>query len=177
MAIDVKLESFKGQLKDAARPNKFAVSIIGNQGGMGALWTDEPFSYFVKSFSLPSRTIGEVLVNFMGLQTKLSGDATFDQVTMITHVDYDFTIKRYFEKWMEGIVTIGTDGENIRYAPSQYKAQITVEQLGRDGEVLATYILHGAFPTQLDAIDLSMENSDQLEEQSITFSYDYYTTL
>jgi hypothetical protein len=176
--IDVKLETFKGQLKDGARPNKFAVSITGNQGVAGAQWIDEPFSYFVKSFSIPSRTIGEVLVNFMGLTTKLSGDGNqVDDCTMITHVDYDYTIKKYFEKWMEGILSIGADGENIRSAPSQYKAQVTVEQLGRSGEVLATYILHGAFPKQMDAIELSHENQDVLEELSITLAYDYWTTI
>ena len=177
MAIDIKLESFKGQLKDAARPNRFAVSITGNQGGMGAQWTDDPFSYFVKSFSIPARTIGEVIVNYMGLQTKIAGDATTDSVTMVTHVDYDFRIKHYFQQWMEGIVNIGGEGDNIRFAPSQYKANVRVEQLGREGEILATYILHGAFPTQMDAIDLSMENTDQIEEQSITLSYDYFTVV
>jgi hypothetical protein len=175
--IDVKLETFKGQLKDAARPNKFAVSITGAQGGIGAQWIDTPFSYFVKSFSLPSRTIGEVLVNYMGLQTKFAGDATVDDVTMVTHIDYDFTVKTYFEKWMEGIVSIGTEGDNLRFSPEQYKAEITVDQLGRSGEILATYILHGAYPKQMDAVDLSHENSDVLEELSISFGYDYFTRV
>jgi hypothetical protein len=174
MAIDVKLETFKGQLKDGARPNRFAVSISGNQGNQGASWIDNPMSFFVKTFSLPARTIGEIVVNYQGLQTKIAGDATYDDVTMTTHIDYDFKTKEYFEFWMEGIVLVETEGTNFRTAPAEYKAEILVEQLGRTGEVIASYTLVGAYPKQMDSIELSHESTDTLEELSITFGIDYW---
>jgi hypothetical protein len=174
MAIDIKLETFKGQLKDGARPNRFSVTVSGAQGDKGASWTDEPMSFFVKTFSLPARTIGEIVVNYQGLQTKIAGDATFDDVTMTLHVDYDFTTKAYFEQWLEGIVFIETEGTNTRTAPAEYKAEILVEQLGRTGEVIASYTLVGAYPKQMDSIELSHESTDTLEELSITFGIDYW---
>jgi hypothetical protein len=174
MAIDIKLETFKGQLKDGARPNRFSVSIAGAQGNQGASWSDEPMSFFVKTFQLPARTIGEIIVNYQGMQTKIAGDPTFDDVTMTTHVDYEFKTKAYFEKWLEGIALVAQEGDNTRTAPAEYKGEVTVEQLGRTGETIRSYTLVGAYPKQMDSIELSHESTDTLEELSITFGIDYW---
>jgi hypothetical protein len=174
MGISVKLESLKGVLKDAARPNRFSVSIAtSNTGNQGAAWSEDK-SFLVKTFSLPAREIGEILVNFQGMQTKMAGDPTFAAVTMTLHNDYDWNAKNFFEQWMEGIALVETEGTNTRTAPAEYKTEITVEQLGRDGETLATYVLVGAYPTSMDAIELSHESNDTLEELSITLSIDYW---
>ena len=137
---EIKLESFKAALKDGARSNRFFVQIAGNQAG--ATWT-ENISFFVKSFSLPARTVGEIVVNYQGMQTKIAGDPTFDDMTMTLHNDYGFEAKKYIEDWMEGFVTVGEDGVNTRLSPEEYKADITVQQLGRTGEPIATYEMIG----------------------------------
>lgn len=168
---DIKLESFKGQLKDGARPNRFFVQIEGQQAG--ANWV-EPISFFVKTFSLPPKTVGEIVVNYQGMQTKIAGDPTFDDMQMTLHNDYELTAKRYFETWLEGFITIGQDGVNTRLAPAEYKAEINVQQLGRLGEELAKYKIIGAYPKQMDAIELSHESTDTLEEISISFGIDYW---
>lgn len=169
---DIKLESFKGNLKDVARPNRFYVSISGNQAGES--WNEQPMSFFVKTFSIPSRTVGEIILNYQGMQTKIAGDPTYDDVTMTLHNDYNWDVKSYFQNWIEGFVTVGQDGENVRLAPSEYKAEITVEQLGRDGETIASYTLVGAYPKQMDSIELSHESTDTGSEVSISFGYDYF---
>lgn len=174
MADDITLNGFKGNLKDAARPNRFWVTITGNMAGASF---DNTISFFVKTFSIPSRTVGEIIVNYQGLQTKIAGDPTFDDVTMTLWNDYDFKAKKFFEAWLEGFVTMGTDGTNTRLAPADYKAEITVEQLGRSGETIATYELQGAYPKQMDAIELSHESTDTLEEINITFGYDFFKVL
>lgn len=168
---DIKLNTFKEQLKDGARPNRFWVEITGSQAG--AAWT-EPISFMVKTFSLPARTVGEIVVNYQGMQTKIAGDPTFDDLTMTLHNDYAFQAKQYFENWMEGFVTVGKDGTNTRLSPAEYKAEITVQQLGRTGEPIATYIIHGAYPKQMDAIELSHESNDTLEEVSVSFGIDFW---
>jgi T4-like virus tail tube protein gp19 len=168
---DIKLESFKGRFKDGARPNRFFVKIEGQQAG--ANWV-EGISFFVKTFSLPPKTVGEIIVNYQGMQTKIAGDPTFDDMAMTLHNDYELTAKKYFEQWLEGFITIGTDGTNTRLAPADYKAEIIVEQLGRTGETLATYKVVGAYPKQMDAIELSHESVDTIEELSISFGIDYW---
>ena len=171
MGIDIKLETFKGTLKDVARSNRFCVTVTGHQGD--ASWTDN-MSFFVKGFPLPARTIGDVTLNYQGMQSKLAGDSTFDDVTMVLHNDYEFVAKSYIEKWMESIASVGTEGTNLRAEPIEYKANIIVEQLGRNGETIAKYMIVGAYPKQMDQIDLNHENQDSPEEISVTFSVDYW---
>jgi hypothetical protein len=173
MAIGVQLEKFKGQVKDIARPNRFAVTINDPPGGM-ATWQEEPIGFTVKTFSLPAREIGEIIVNFQGMQTKIAGDPTYPDVTMTLHNEYDWGVKDFFESWLEGISLTETEGTNTRSAPADYKTTIKVEQLGRDGDTLATYVLVGAFPKTMDAIELSHESTDSIEELSISFGYDYF---
>lgn len=171
---EIQLEKFKSQLLDGARPNRFWVTIDGPQAG--ASW-DEPLSFFVKTFSLPARTVGEIVLNFQGMQTKIAGDPTYDDLTMTLHNDYGLKAKQYFEDWIEGFITVGQDGENTRLDPAGYKSDITVQQLGRAGEVLRAYKIVGAYPKQMDAIELSHESTDTFSELNISFGVDYFQPL
>lgn len=169
---DIKLETFKAQFKDGVRGNRFWVTITGPQGGGG--WSESPFGFLVKAFALPSRTIGEITVNFMGLQAKFAGDVTMDDMTMVLHNDNEFKIKTYFETWLRGIVNTQL---NTRSLASTYKANINVDQLGKTGEVLASYQIIGAFPKQMDPVDLNQDNTDQFEELNITFACEDWIRL
>ena len=179
---DITLSGFKNALADGARPNRFWVAITSPSGATSAIWNDPAMGFLVKSFSLPAKTIGDIVVNFQGMQTKLAGDPTFDDASMVLHNDVAFSVKKFFQAWMEAIANTGgadgstqVDGTNVRLAPAAYKTDITVTQLDRTGSALATYILHGAYPKTMDAIELSMESSDTLEEMSISFAYDTFT--
>lgn len=169
---DIKLETFKANLKDTVRPNRFWVTVLGNQAG--ASWTEQPFSFMVKSFVLPARTIGEIVLNYQGMQAKIAGDPTFDDVSMSVHIDYEMSVKKYFEQWMEGFVEIGDDGSNIRLEPSEYKAEIRVDQLGREGEVIASYMLVGAWPKNMNTVELNHDSQDTASELNIDFALDYW---
>lgn len=171
---DIKLDSFKAQLKSGVRPNRFWVTIFGKQGG--ATWQEQPFSFLVKSFPIPDRTIGEVSVPFMGQTTKLAGDMTVSDVTMVVHIDKDMAIKEYFETWMEGIAQMyGT--ENVRSDPEEYKAEIHVEQLDNSGSPIKTYKLNGAWPKQMNSIELSHDSQDTLEDLSVDFAIDTWELI
>lgn len=172
---EIKLESFKANLRDTVRPNRFWVTVKGNQAG--ASWNEQPLSFMIKNFVIPARTIGEIILNFQGMQTKIAGDPTYDDVSMTVHVDYAMEIKKYFEEWMEGFVEVGADGVNIRKEPYDYKAEIQVDQLGREGEIIASYELIGAWPKNMNSIELSHDSSDTASELSIDFGIDYWRIL
>lgn len=167
---DITLQSFKSAVRDAVRPNRFFVQIVG--GTAAGAWADTPFSYLAKSAGLPARTIGEIELNWQGMKAKIAGDPTFDDYTMTFINDYDFAIKSYFDAWLEEISTMES---NVRTDPETYKAEIIVQQLGREGEILKTYRLIGAYPKQVDQIELNMESNDTASELSVTFGYDYFS--
>jgi len=170
MAGSISLTDFKNSVQDVARGNRFFCSITGAGDGMAGGW-DETKSFLAKSASLPNRVIGSIELGWQGMKAKIAGDPTFDSITLVCLNDYEWNIKTYFETWLEGIATMST---NVRTAHADYKAEIIIEQLGRDGETIATYKLLGAFPTSMDAIDLSTENYDQVEELSITIEFDEF---
>ena len=166
----ITLADFKSQVADVARPNRFWVEITG--GTAAGAWQEQNMAFLAKSANLPARTIGEIELNWQGMKAKIAGDPTFDDFTMTFLNDYDFNLKKFIEDWMEEIATMAT---NNRTDHGTYKAEILVSQLGRTGdEVLRKYKLIGAYPKQMDAIELSMESNDQAEELSVTWGYDYF---
>ena len=169
----IKISEFKSAVADVARPNRFWVQITG--GTAANSWAEQPMAFLAKSASLPSRTIGDIILNWQGMQTKIAGDPTFDDFTMTFLNDMDFKVKSYFEKWMEEISTMES---NVRTSQNTYKAEIIVTQLGRDAStILKSYKLIGAYPKQMDAVELSMESNDTPEELNVTFGYDYFEVL
>jgi len=162
---DIKLDSFKAQLKSGVKPNRFWVTVYGAQGG--ASWREQPFSFLIKSFSIPDRTIGEISVNYQGQVQKIAGDMTVSDVSMTCHMDQKMDIKTYFETWMDGIANMDT---NVRTDPEFYQASIQVEQLDGVGGTVKAWELTGAWPKQMNAIEVSHDNTDTLEDLSIDFA-------
>lgn len=166
---DVRLSTWKSQVVDLARPNRLWIQITG--GTAANTWKEEPFVFLAKSYSLPARTIGSIEVNWQGMKAKLAGDPTFEDMTLTFLNDRDFQVKNYIETWLEEIATMGT---NTRTEHGVYKAEVLIDQLGAQGETLAQYKLVGAFPIQMDAIELNHETADTAEEFTVTLSYDYF---
>ena len=180
MAGDIRLETFKSILKDAARPNRFWMTInpIGATGSDGPQssqpvpdWAETPMAFTVTSAELPSMMIGEVDLFWQGMTAKLTSDPTFDAFTCTFINDYDMTIKNFLDAWMQVETSIS---DNTRSSQAHYKAEILIEQLGRVGEVIRSYMLHGAWVSMMAAIPLNMGDTNRAEEIQITFNYDYW---
>ena len=129
----------------------------------------------VKGAQLPGRSIGDILLNWQGMQNKLAGDPIFDDFTVTFLHDYDQVARGTVEAWMK---LIDNQNSNERETQSVYKIEATVQQLGRkEGEVLATYQLTGFYPKVLDPMDLNMDSVDTPGEWGATFSVDYWNRL
>ena len=68
----------------------------------------------------------------------------------------------------------GTTKANTLSATSYY-ANATVKQLDRNNNPIRTYKLEGLWPTTLDAIDLSYDANDAVEEFGATFRFNWMT--
>lgn len=166
----IKLSEFKSNVKDVARPNRFLVSFAGNGAAISGGWS-ETKTYLVKSSQLPSREIGMLELNWQGMKTKLAGDPTFSDISFTVLNDVDFEARNFFETWTENIANMSS---NERTEHADYKGEVYLTQLGKTGEKIAEYVLLGAFPVTVDAIDLSMDSVDTAEEFNVTMTYDYF---
>ena len=162
---DIRLESFRGAVKDGARPNRFLLTINSPSGNSDVI------TYLVKSAVLPGRTIGDVEMNWQGMKVKVAGDPTFNDFSVTFINDYAFEAKNMIEAWLELIAKMDT---NERTDQTEYKKDLKMQQLGRKGEVIKTYWLIGAYPGDMADVDMSMESNDTISDFSVTFKYDYF---
>ena len=167
---ELDLNSFKANLKDVARPNRFLITLTPPAGVAGA--TNEELAYFCKGASLPGRNVGEVILNWQGMQNKIAGDPTFDPWDVTFLADYDMKARKSMNAWMQ---LTANQEDNIRTTQDEYKVDIRVDQLGRSkADILDSYILIGAYPSVLAPLDLNTDSVDTVGEFAVTFTYDYY---
>jgi hypothetical protein len=129
-------------------------------------------AFMVTSAELPSMMIGEVDLYWQGMTAKLTSDPTFDAFTCSFINDYNMVIKDFLDSWLQVEASIA---DNTRSSQAHYKAEILIEQLGRQGEVIRSYMLHGAWISMMAAIPLNMGETNRVEEVQVTFNYDFWT--
>lgn len=169
MAI-LGVDDFKAKLTGGgARPNLFKATINFPAYAGG----DSEFtSFMVKGAGLPASVIANIDVPFRGRQLKIAGDRTFEPWTITVINDAEMRVRNSFETWMSGI---NNHVENTGLQnPTDYQADMIVEQLGKDGSVTKTYTLRGAYPTNISQIDLSYDTNDQIEEFTVEINYQYW---
>ena len=169
MAI-LGVDDFKAKLTGGgARPNLFKATINFPAYAGG----DSEFtSFMVKGAGLPASVIANIDVPFRGRQLKIAGDRTFEPWTIAIINDSEMRVRNSFETWMSGI---NNHVENTGLQnPTDYQADMIVEQLGKDGSVTKTYTLRGAYPTNISQIDLSYDTNDAIEEFTVEINYQYW---
>ena len=168
--MSLRVDDFKAKLKGGgARPNLFRaiVNFPGYAGGEVELT-----SFMCKGAQLPASTMNFVDVPFRGRQLKVAGDRTFEPWTVTVINDTDFSVRNAMERWMNGM---NSHSENSGFtSPIDYQADLIVEQLDKDGDVLKTYKFRGCFPTNVTAIDLTYDANDQIEEFQVEFQIQYW---
>ena len=173
MAIGIKLDDFRANVKELARPNRFLLSIPSPPIGIAGFNFDESMQYHVRSSSQPGRTLGDVTnLYWQGMNYKIAGDPTYDDINIIFLNNVNYNVKELFERWMDGIAN---SVNNVRLSHNDYKAILKIDQLGKQQNVIATYYIHGAWPKSLEPIEMAQETVDAVEEFTITFSIDSWS--
>ena len=166
------VDDFKSKLRGGgARPNLFKATI--NFPGY-ANGDPELTSFLCETAQLPGSTLGQIVVPFRGRQLKMAGDRTFDVWTVTIINDTDFAIRNSMERWMNGINAHSLNTGEVN--PVNYQADLKVDQLDKDEKVLKTYNFIAAFPTALSPIELAYDANDQIEEFTIEWTYQYWTS-
>lgn len=162
------INEFKSQLVGGgARPTLFQVQITNPIVPIA----DFKVPFMVKTAALPESTLGSYVVNYFGRQVKYAGDRIFGDWPVTIINDEDFAIRNAMESWSNAI---NTHDSNLRSLPQSYKSNAIVTQFGKEGRALRTYVFEGMYPVNIDAIPLSWEQTDSIEEFGVTFQYDLW---
>jgi hypothetical protein len=186
MSFDVS--KFREALGGGARANLFRVTALD----IGIQENRDLFSVTCKSASLPASTTGLIEVAFnAGRRYKLAGERTFAEWTTTVINTEDYKIRSAIEDWQKTIVytnfnatSVGnrdlysSDGTQNALANALLRTPaMLVEQLDDSGEAISKFKLHHCWPSDISTIDLSYDNTDAVEEFSVTWSYDYFTQI
>jgi len=189
------ISDFRSKLSGGgARPNLFEVELTKVPNFPS--WNRNDFKFMCKAASLPASNIANIDVPFRGRIFKVAGDRTIDTWSVTIINDENFQYRQGFEQWMQLISRL----ENNLGAtnPESYMSNATVYQLGKGekaesktsgsngatygsnaGNVatLAAYKFQDIFPTNISAIDLSYDNSDQIEEFTVEFQVNSFERI
>ena len=187
------ISQFKSKLVGGGvRPNLFEVQVnfpdnvdLGIQQDGGGEFDGDRFRFLCKAASLPASNVGNIDIPFRGRTLKVAGDRTVDDWSVTVINDEDFGHRRAFEAWAQNIAQYG-DSSGLT-DPSAYMGQATVYQLGRniasrqgsnspatDSDILAQYKMVDIWPTTVDALELSYDTGDTIQEFGVTFKVQYY---
>lgn len=189
---DRTLDSFKGRMiGGGARPNLFECELYFPQAAIPVDTTRSQLTdrsrFLVKAANLPASNVAAINIPFRGRNLKVAGDRTFDIWTITVINDVDFGIRTAFERWMN-LINKHEDNAGITN-PTAYQRDMFVRQLGRSGvtgttpssdtqvPVLKQYRFYGTFPTNVSAIDLSYDSTDQIEDFTVDLQVQWFDAL
>lgn len=176
MAFNVT-EFRSNMIGDGARPNLFSVSLSFPTIASDSSTASQKTTFMAKASQLPGSSIGSVPVYYFGRELKFAGNRTFPDWTIQIINDEDFLIRNSLESWMN---SINSHEQNVRrsnaIAPVTYTTDAKVVQYGKAGNDLKSYSFVGLFPIDIAPIDLDWGSNDTIEEYSVTFAYQYWTS-
>ena len=176
MAFNVA-EFRSNMIGDGARPNLFSVSLIFPTLVQDSVIAAQKTTFMAKSAQLPGSSIGTVPVYYFGREMKFAGNRTFPDWTLQIINDEDFLIRNSLENWMNSVNSHqGNLRSSAATSPTSYTTDASVTQYGKTGNQLKKYNFVGLFPIDIAPIDLDWGSNDTIEEYSVTFAYQYWSS-
>ena len=178
MPSGFNISTFKtrGLTLGGTRPTLFEVYLNPPQGVGADAESADKFRFTCRAAQLPAASIQAIDVGYFGRKIKVQGDRTFVDWTVTIMNDEDFLVRSMFEKWSNALNRLESNIRDPNFALDEnaYKVDLNVIQYGKDGSVLRQYDIIGAFPTNVDAISLDWDTTNQIETFQVTFAYDYW---
>jgi len=164
------VDDFKAKLiGGGARANLFKATIAFPAYAAG---DTELTQFMCKAAQLPASVVGQIDVPYRGRQMKIAGDRTYENWSVTIINDTGFEVRDAMERWQNGINSHVSNGGLIN--PADYEADLSVDQLDKNGGVVKTYTFRSAWPVNVSSIEVSNDSADTIEEFTVEFAYQYW---
>jgi hypothetical protein len=181
----VTIDEFKstiGKHNGIATTNRFAVTItppsaaflnLGALVGNGPLINDpRDISILCQSCSLPGKLIMTGDYDAYGANPRKYPQSSIQEdVEFVFLITGDFYAKKTFDKWQNSI--INQESQLVEY-DSEYKTDVFIQQLNKDNTPMYAVRLRDAYPTAVNSVDLSNDNTDTTALVNVTMTYDFF---
>ena len=173
------ISNFKAALSSGgARPSLFSLSITDQPSGFAvqstALSGLVPFHCTVAE--IPGLEVTPIEKQYFGRTTKIPGDITFAGTFSTTFINTeDFAVRTSLEAWTKGLNGVTTNF----YATglhAVWAGAVRLTQFNKTGGSVIHYNFQDCWPSNLSAIDLSHDSVSTIEDFTVTWEYNYYTT-
>ena len=148
-----------------ARGNRFKVNFSGGIPG----WSGDAdhLSIMCDSVKMPTRTILTTDYSLHRHAIKVPTGYTEEDVDITFNLTQNYLAKKALDSWTSKIIDTST--YRLNYS-SEYRRDITIEQLDTSDAVIYTAKLKEAYPYQVSSVEFSNESADLLQI-SATFAY------
>ena len=176
MKYDTKLETYKDNIRELARPNRFAITLLFPT----AVNTPVDFSknnplcsFLLQSASIPDRSFNEIEMKYYGMSYKFPGGEIVQDLTLSFYNDANFEMRDMFEQWAN---LVNNRKTSVKASLNELfsNGTLQVHQLSGNNSKVATYEFVNPYPKTVDQIELSMENYDTVETFQVVFGYSYF---
>jgi len=162
---DFRVDSFKSMFQGGARGYLFYMK-PQFPAGLQTI-SDREVIYMVRSTSLPTESIEELLVNWQGYDFKFGGKHTFADWTVTFNMDKDGKVHQSFHNWQQ---KVHNSKSNEYGLPVDYMTTQTVQLLNHLGQPIVEYKLFDAWPGEVAEVTLDY-GSNEVAQFAVTFKY------
>jgi hypothetical protein len=172
MAFSINTFKSNGIALGGARPNLFEATLTGLPAGFSA----PEFRFQCKIAQIPASTVPAFDVPYFGRQVKVSGNRTFDNLTVTLINDEDFKLRNTFESWLSDFNRHEDNILGDTY-PALSSSTLEIFHYGKSGDPIGdgSWKFINCFPVTLGEIALDWGSNDSIEEYTVEFAYDYWT--
>jgi len=165
-----------------AKGNRYNVTIKPPTGivGLQADPTLTNLQYLCESVSLPTKGIASNAQDIYGPPREIPYRETFTEAALSFILDDAFTVKKFFDKWQEGI--INTESGNVNYW-NNFVGTINITRLSNDASDFGVakneykIELREAYPSVVGEIALGHTLGTDILKLAVTFKYRKWMSL
>jgi hypothetical protein len=174
MPFNINTFKSNGLVYGGARPSLFSVYLSVPQGiGIDSVSVDK-FRFVCRATELPASAVSSIEIPYFGRKIKVAGERAFADWSVTVMNDEDFAVRSMFETWSNALNRMVSNVRDPNINAENYKTDLEIIQYGKDGSVIRSYQLVGAFPTEIGNIGLDWDSANAVESFSVNFSYDYW---
>jgi hypothetical protein len=166
------LNNFREKISDIARPFHFLCTFKG--GCFDQLGDPQLMTAGLRTAALPALTVNPVVVNYFGMEYKIAGSPTYEQLVCQFIIDADYAVREVWRKALEFVFQYQEGTGPVWKRPTQYMGTVTLNQLNTERKTVATYVLSMAWVNLLSVISYDQNNREGPLTFDATIVYSYY---
>ena len=125
------------------------------------------------SATMPQRSLLVHEYRQMNAPYKVPYSQSYDPVSFVFYGDAQLTARRFFDVWQQAVINVKNNTLNFY---DEYKSDIIIKQLDREGNVTYAVKLYEAYPMSVTAVEYAYSNNT-IQNISVNITYKYWEQI